>query len=799
MPQLSITSHLDAQQKAPEFLSPEEILQDFKISCISREASLLSRREVLTGKAKFGISGEGKEIPQVAMARAFKKGDFRSGYYRDQTFMFALGLMTLEDFFAQLYADPENDQLSGGRQMSGHFLTTLIDGQGAWLDHKNRYNVSADISSTAGQMPRALGLALASARYRSNQLLKDNQFSDKGNEVSFCTIGDASTSEGVFWETLNAAAVQQVPLAVFVWDDGYGISVPKKYQTTKASISEALKGFQSDKEGEGISIYQEKGWDYINLVDCFKKGIEKVRHTHQPALFHIDELTQPQGHSTSGSHERYKSKKRLKWEKNNDCLLVMEQWMIKEGIADKETLIQIRVDAKIYVKECRNRAWKNFTGPPKELMQSLDLFYKQLPSDDIVISGLRKELKKHTLPLAYEVIKNGRRLFYYLRKKEHSLASDLQNWIRLKQAKYTKYYSKHLYNEGTQSALNVAVTKAVYTDESPMVNGFQVLNTFFDTALTQYPQMYAFGEDVGQIGGVNQSFNKLQKKHGKDRVFDAGIRELTIMGQAIGMSMRGLRPIAEIQYLDYLIYGLQPLVDDLSTVRWRSNGKQKAPAIIRTRGHRLEGVWHSGSPMGMIIHSIRGMYLCVPRNMVQAAGMYNTLLKSDEPALVIECLNGYRLKERLPDNVGQYTVPLGVPEVLRKGSDISLITYGSCVRLADQACEILEDQGISIELIDIQTLLPFDLEHRIIASIKQTNRVLIVDEDVPGGGSAYILQQLLEEQNAYQYLDSAPKTLTAKAHRPAYGSDGDYFSKPSVEDIVDAAYGIMEEADPGQF
>ena len=799
MPQISITSDLDIPPTITAFLNHEEILQDFKISCISREASLLSRREVLTGKAKFGISGEGKEIPQVAMARAFKKGDFRSGYYRDQTFMLALGLMRVEDFFAQLYADPENDQLSGGRQMSGHFLTALIDEDGNWLDHKNLYNVSADISSTAGQMSRALGLALASAKYKSNKLLQGNQFSDKGNEVSFCTIGDASTSEGVFWETLNAAAVQQIPLAVFVWDDGYGISVPKKFQTTKASISEALKGFESHKEGEGISIYQEKGWDYINLVECFKKGIEKVRTTHKPALFHIDELTQPQGHSTSGSHERYKSKKRLQWEKNNDCLLVMEQWMMKEGIADEETLIQIRVEAKKHVKECRNRAWKNFTDPPKQLAQTLDAFYQQLPTDDSVINDLRKDLKMHTHPLVYEITKNGRRLFYHLRKNQHSLTDELQKWIKAVQSKYNKYYSKHLHSESASSALNIPVLAAVYTEESPLVNGFQVLNTFFDAALTKYPEVYAFGEDVGQIGGVNQSFNKLQERYGKDRVFDAGIRELTIMGQAIGMSMRGLRPIAEIQYLDYLIYGLQPLVDDLSTVRWRSNGKQKAPAIIRTRGHRLEGVWHSGSPMGMIIHSIRGMHLCVPRNMVQAAGMYNTLLQSDEPALVIECLNGYRLKERLPDNVGEYTVPLGVPEVLREGSDISMITYGSCVRLAEQACKILASQGISIELIDIQTLLPFDLEHRIIASIKHTNRVLIVDEDVPGGGSAYILQQLLEVQNGYQYLDSAPKTLTAKAHRPAYGSDGDYFSKPSVEDIVDAAYELMKEVDPNQF
>lgn len=780
-------------------LTKEEIIKDFRICCISREASLMSRKEVLTGKAKFGISGEGKEVPLVAMAKAFRKGDFRSGYYRDQTFLLALDLMTLEDFFAQLYADTENDRLSGGRQMSGHFSTPLLDEQGQWLDHLAQYNISADISSTAGQMSRALGLALASAKYKANEHLQDTTFSKKGQEVSFVTIGDASTSEGVFWESLNAAAVQQVPLATFVWDDGYGISVPKKYQTTKASISEALMGFDSELDGEGMNIYQSKGWDYIDLVETFRKGIEKVRFTHKPALFHVDELTQPQGHSTSGSHERYKSKERLQWEKEHDCILMMKNWMVQEGIATEEDLTAIQKEAKVFAKAARDRAWKNFNAPSQALLQELNAFYDQLPAEDTAITALRSELKMHINPLIHEIVKNARNLFYYLRRNNIALASELNSWIAALQHKYSNVYGAHLYSETEESALRVAGKPAVYNEDSPSLNGYQILNAFFDASMEKHPELYAFGEDVGQIGGVNQSFSKLQEKYGKDRIFDTGIRELTIMGQAVGMSMRGLRPIAEIQYLDYLIYGLQPLVDDLSTVRWRSVGRQKAPAIIRTRGHRLEGVWHSGSPMGMIVNSIRGMHVCTPRNMVQAVGMYNTLLESDEPGIVIECLNGYRLKERLPANMGEYNVPLGVPEVLVEGTDITMVTYGSCVRLAEAACKVLAEQGISVELVDVQTLLPFDLEERITASIKKTNRLIVVDEDVPGGASAYILQQLVEKQNAYRYLDSAPTTLTAKAHRPAYGSDGDYFSKPSPEDMVDAVYEIMKEADPQQF
>lgn len=795
-PNLGILPQNGAQNQ-PAF-QREEVLQDFKIACISREVSLLARREVLTGKAKFGISGDGKEVPQIAMARAFRRGDFRSGYYRDQTFMLALGLMTVEDFFAQLYADPANDPFSGGRQMNAHFATSLIDDNGNWLDTRDRYNVSSDIAPTAGQMARALGLALASKKFRENDQLNDRPFSQKGQEVSFCTIGDASTSEGVFWETLNAAAVQQVPLAVFVWDDGYGISVPKKYQTTKASISEAISGLAADEDHAGFAIYNSKAWDYPALVTQFQAGIEKVRQQHQPALFHVEEVTQPQGHSTSGSHERYKSKERLQWEKDQDCILKMEQWMIAEGLASAEELQEIRKAAKLEAKAGRDAAWKAFNVPAQELLAKLNGIYDTLPQSEAV-NALREELKRHTHPQIHEIYGNARRLHHLLRRTDQETPDQLSSLLRTVSTDQQQTYDRHLYSEGEDSALRVPAIPATYAEDSPMKNGYQILNAFFDYALRQYPELYAFGEDVGQIGGVNQSFAKLQEKHGQDRVFDTGIREWTIMGQAIGMAMRGLRPIGEIQYLDYLLYGLEPLSDDLATLRWRSNGIQKAPAIIRTRGHRLEGIWHSGSPMGMVTHALRGMYVCTPRNMTQAAGMYNTLLQSGEPGLVIECLNGYRRKERMPSNVGTYTVPMGVPEVLREGKDLTMVTYGSCVRLAEEACDLLAKDGISVELVDVQTLLPFDLEHRITASIQKTNRLLIVDEDVPGGASAYIMQKLVEEQNAYRYLDAAPQTLSAKAHRPAYGSDGDYFSKPNVEDIYDKAYSIMHEADPSRW
>jgi pyruvate/2-oxoglutarate/acetoin dehydrogenase E1 component/TPP-dependent pyruvate/acetoin dehydrogenase alpha subunit len=760
--------------------------------------SLLARREVLTGKAKFGIAGAGKELPQVAMARAFKKGDFRSGYYRDQTFMLATDLMSVADFFAQLYGDIYQDPFSAGRQMNCHFASPLIDDQGNWLPHLEQFNVSADIAPTAGQMARSLGLALSSRKYRTNTKLTEQSFSHEGKEVSFCTIGDASTSEGVFWETMNAAAVQQVPLAVFVWDDGYGISVPKQYQTTKSSISEALKGMEGEA-GEGLAIHQVKGWNYPELVTTIQNGIEQVRSTHQPALFHVDELTQPQGHSTSGSHERYKSSERLEWEKSQDGIRWMEQWMIENEIASAEEIANIRKAAKAKAKAGKDRAWQAFNAPARKLAGELKAFYQQLSETDKELEALQKDLASHTHPQAFEILSNARQLNYYLRRKGHPLFDELQSWTRDVQQTYETRYAIHHFSETSDSALRVPAIPAQFSERSEWKNGYQILNAFFDHAMQQYPELYAFGEDVGHIGGVNQSFAKLQEKYGEERIFDTGIREWTIVGQAIGMAMRGLRPIAEIQYLDYLLYALEPLSDDLATLRWRSNGLQKAPAIIRTRGHRLEGIWHSGSPMGMMVHALRGIHICVPRNMVQAAGMYNTLLQAGEPGIVIECLNGYRRKELMPDNIGQYSVPLGVPEILQTGTDLTLLTYGSCVRLAHEACKLLAQDGISVELVDAQTLLPFDLEEYVLASVKKTNRLLVVDEDVPGGAAAYLLQQVVEQQNAYRYLDSAPQTLTAKAHRPAYGSDGDYFSKPNVEDIYDKVYAMMSEAEPGRF
>lgn len=780
-------------------LTKNEIIRDFEICWISREASLLGRKEVLTGKAKFGILGDGKEVPQVALARAFKAGDFRSGYYRDQTLMFALNLSTVEDFFAQLYADSENDPFSGGRQMNSHYATPLIDAEGNWTNHKELYNVSADISSTAGQMARSLGLALASKKYRKNQQLHDTPFSNQGNEVCFCTIGDASTSEGIFWETVNAASVMKAPLAISVWDDGYGISVPKKFQTTKESISTALEGFRVDKNGNGIEIYRGKGWDYPALINLYQKGIEKIRKTHTPALFHILELTQPQGHSTSGSHERYKSKERLQWEREHDCLLKMEEWMISKGIITKKEADVIKIKAKKYVKECRNRAWQAFNQPTQEKLKALKAIYKQISLENETIQNIKRELGQIIHPLISDLMKNARQMYFALMEQDREVSSQLKSWIQNVDSLAFKHYHTNLYSSSPKAAVNVPVVPIRYDENAPLKNGFEILNVFFNKALEKYPELYAFGEDVGQIGDVNQGFAGLQKKYGKDRVFDTGIREWSIMGQAIGMSMRGIRPIAEIQYLDYLIYGLEPLVDDLATVRYRSNGIQQAPAIVRTRGHRLEGIWHAGSPLGMLINSLRGVYIMVPRNMTQAAGFYNTMLQSDDPGLIIECLNGYRLKERLPANLGEYTVPLGVPEVLEEGTDLTLVTYGSCVRVAKEGIALLSKKGISVELIDVQTLLPFDLEHQIVASLKKTNRILFLDEDVPGGATAYMMKEVLENQGGYQFLDSAPATLTATAHRPPYGSDGDYFSKPNPEDVFETVYNMIKEAEPGRF
>jgi pyruvate/2-oxoglutarate/acetoin dehydrogenase E1 component/TPP-dependent pyruvate/acetoin dehydrogenase alpha subunit len=778
-----------------EFIN--EVLNDFWICCVSREASLTGRREVLTGKAKFGILGDGKEVPQVAMAKAFKKGDWRSGYYRDQTFMFAMGLLTVEQYFGQLYADTENDPFSGGRQMNSHYASRLIDEEGNWLDHVNSYNISSDISCTGGQMARGLGHAFASKKYRE-QLDNDQNFSDNGNEVCFCTIGDASTSEGVFWEAVNAACVEQVPLAISVWDDGYGISVPKQLQTTKSSISRALAGFQDNEDGPGMDIYVCKAYDYPALVEMYERGIKRVRTEHIPALFHVEDCTQPQGHSTSGSHERYKSPERLAWESEFDAIKKMGEWMVESEIATEETVLEIREQAKKYVRACKNRAWASYQDRCALLRRK---FLQLFPSEDILlnyeeISALKLELERHQSITSSEIVKIARKLYFIMRREGLSDFQPIKEWIDLQYEKAHEDYHTHLYDQSDHSALKVPVIRPSYSEDSKKVNGYQVLQNYFDTLLSRDPRVIAFGEDVGEIGDVNQGFAGLQEKYGKTRVFDMGIREWTIMGQAIGAAMRGLRPIAEIQYLDYLIYGFQPLTDDLSTLRYRSDGMQCAPAIIRTRGHRLEGIWHAGSPLSILINGLRGMFVCVPRNMVQAVGMYNTLMNSNDPGIVIECLNGYRLKEIQPDNIGTYTVPLGLPEVLQTGEDLTLVTYGSCVRIAQEAMSLLAKMDISVELIDVQTLLPFDLEGVIINSLRKTNRIVFLDEDVPGGATAYMMQKVLEESSGYRLLDSSPVTITAKEHRTPFGSDGDYFSKPNAEDVYERIMQLMHEVHP---
>lgn len=769
-----------------------EILDDFRVCCLSREASVIARKEVLTGKANFGIIGDGKEVAQVAMAKAWRKGDFRSGYYRDQTLMLALGLMNLDAFFAQLYGDPYNDPFSGGRQMNCHFATEFADASGNFTDHKNRYNITSDIAPTAGQMARGLGLALASRKFRENPALCGD-LSNEGNEITFVTIGDASTSEGAFWETVNAAGVMQVPLAISVWDDGYGISVPKKYQTTKENISEVLKGFQAEnpKDTSGIDIYVGKAWDYPGLCDMYREAAEKMRFSHRPALFHIQEVTQQLGHSTSGDHRRYKSPERLAWEEEYDCNRRMANWMIDNNIATAEEIEQIRMEARREATDAAQRAYRAYHDKVGGLKKELVAILEAMPAEAIVTTALQ-ELNQKREPLRYELLQMARRIESGIH--DQNKTGVLRDFIRNERAEGDRIYSENLLSESPRSPLKVVAEPAAYSAESPMKDGYEILNACFDANFDRLPELFVFGEDVGHIGDVNQGLRGMQQKYGESRIFDTGIREWTIMGQAIGLAMRGLRPIAEIQYLDYLLYGLSPLSDDLCTLRWRSNNQQIAPAIIRTRGHRLVGVWHSGSPMGMMLGSLRGMHVCVPRNMTQAAGMYNTLLRGDDPAIVVEVLNAYRFKERLPDNVGAFTVPLGVPEILRNGADLTLVTYGACVRVAEEACELLAVQGISVELIDIQTLLPFDLPQTCVGSLKKTNRLLVVDEDFEGGASAYILQQILEKQGGYRWLDAQPATLVAKPHRPAYGQDGDYHSKPQVEDVVDAVVQIIREA-----
>jgi 2-oxoisovalerate dehydrogenase E1 component len=782
-----------------------EVLNDYKLCIVSREASLFGRKEVLTGKAKFGIFGDGKEVAQIAMAKVFQNGDWRSGYYRDQTFMFAIGEASVEQFFSQLFADPnlEHDPFSAGRQMNAHFVTRSLDENGNWKNITQQKNSSADASPTASQMARAVGLAQASKIYRENpDISYADMFSDNGNEICFATIGDASTSEGLFWESVNAAGVLHIPLCFSVWDDGYGISVPKKYQTTKGSISELLKGFRTNDKGEGMDIYEVNGWDYVKLCETYQKAAERMRTTHIPALLHVKELTQPQGHSTSGSHERYKSKKRLEWEREYDCNLKFREWILETALATEDDLMQLEKEAKEFVIESKNNAWKKFIIPIKNQVQRTTAVFDEIAnasSQSENVNQIKNELTGIREPQRRDVLSSIKKVLRTIRFENMEAKYDLLNLKKSLEAEAREKFNSHLHSESEYNALNIREVKPVYEEDAPLLNGYEILNRYFDYVLTEHKNVLAFGEDVGKIGDVNQGFAGLQVKHGEERVFDVGIREATIMGQAIGLALRGLRPIAEIQYLDYLIYGLQPLTDDLATLQYRTKGAQKAPLVIRTRGHRLEGIWHTGSPMSMILGSLRGIYICVPRNMTQAAGMYNTLLQSDEPGLIIECLNGYRLKEKLPANLGTYTVPFGQPEILQEGDDITLVTYGSCVRVAQEAMIELEKVGISVELLDVQTLLPFDLNHAIVESIQKTNRVLFLDEDVPGGAAAYMFQKVMEEQHAYYYLDSEAKTLTAQPHRSAYGSDGDYFSKPNADDVFDAVYSIMNEAEPERF
>ncbi|WP_127020572.1 alpha-ketoacid dehydrogenase subunit alpha/beta [Flagellimonas beolgyonensis] len=781
-----------------------QILQDYEIAITSRECSLLGRREVLSGKAKFGIFGDGKELPQLAMARAFQDGDFRSGYYRDQTFMMALGYLSPKEFFHGLYAttDLDKEPMSAGRQMGGHFVTHSLNEDGTWKNLTEQKNSSADISCTAGQMPRLLGLAQASKIYRNVEGIDQSNFSNNGNEVAWGTIGNASTSEGHFFETLNAAGVMQVPMVICVWDDDYGISVPAKFHTTKGNISEALSGLQRDEEHDGFEILKVNGWDYTALIHVFENASDIAREEHVPVLIHVTELTQPQGHSTSGSHERYKSAERLEWERENDCNKRFREWILENGISTEEDLKKLEREIKQKVRSAKKEAWSEFLQPiveaKKQLVQLLDNAATKSPNRTF-INKLKNDLIAIEEPLKKDLASKSRTALRYLLGESSPEKTQLQQWVTQFLDTNEPHFSSHLYNELPTKATNVKAIVPTYTDNSEEVDGRIILRDNFDKLFEKYPEALIFGEDTGNIGDVNQGLEGLQKKYGALRIADTGIREATIIGQGIGMAIRGLRPIAEIQYLDYILYGLQTLSDDLATLRYRTVGKQKAPLIVRTRGHRLEGIWHSGSPMGGLIHLLRGLYILAPRNMTQAAGFYNTLMKSDEPALVIESLNGYRLKEPKPANIGEFCTPIGKVETLKEGTDITLLSYGSTLRIVEKVAQDLLEVGIDAEVIDAQTLLPFDLEHEVVKSLQKTNRLLIIDEDVPGGCSAYLMQEILENQGGYQYLDSAPQTLTAKAHRPAYATDGDYFSKPSAEDIFEKVYAIMHEVDPSSY
>ena len=781
-----------------------DVLNDYKIAVTSRECSLLGRREVLTGKAKFGIFGDGKELPQIAWAKAFQKGDFRSGYYRDQTFMMAIGELDIEQFFAGLYAhtDIEKDPMSAGRQMGGHFTTHSLDENFNWKNLTEQYNSSSDISPTGAQMPRLLGLAQASKVYRELQSSDSNKFSKNGNEVAWGTIGNASTSEGVFFETINAAGVLQVPMVISIWDDEYGISVHAKHQTTKENISEILKGFQRDPENNGYEILKVHGWDYVELINLYQKASEIARNEHVPVIIHVNELTQPQGHSTSGSHERYKTVDRLNWERSNDCNLKFREWIISNDISTDQEITTLERNIKKSVKEGKQRAWKDFCDPIKAEKQEVLQLIKSASnssSQGVFIQKIINHLESINEPLRNEILSNARKTLRYLIHEDNDAKTQLIFWInsyfKINQPKY----STLLYSESESRATNISEVLPLFDSSSKFVDGRVILRDNFDKILFNKPEVLIFGEDSGTIGDVNQGLEGLQEKYGETRISDTGIRETTIIGQGIGMALRGLRPIAEIQYLDYMVYALQIISDDLSTLHYRTFGKQKAPMIIRTRGHRLEGIWHSGSQLGGILNLIRGVYVLVPRNMTKAAGFYNTLLESDQPAMVIECLNGYRLKEKEPLNLGEIRTPVGIVETIKSGSDITIVSYGSTLRIVEEAAKNLQEVDIDVEIIDIQSLIPFDIEKGISKSVEKTNRLLIVDEDVPGAASAYILNEILQNQNVYEFLDSKPQMLTAKDHRPAYGSDGDYFSKPSLEDVFETVYDMFNEVNPKSY
>jgi pyruvate/2-oxoglutarate/acetoin dehydrogenase E1 component/TPP-dependent pyruvate/acetoin dehydrogenase alpha subunit len=781
-----------------------EILNDYKIAFTSRECSLLGRREVLTGKAKFGIFGDGKEVPQLAWAKVFKNGDFRSGYYRDQTFMMAIGELTIQQFFAGLYgdADLDHEPMTAGRQMGGHFGTHSLDKNGNWKDLTKQKNSSADISPTAGQMPRLLGLAQASKIYRQVKGIDTTNFSDKGNEVAWGTIGNASTSEGLFFETINAAGVLQVPMVVNIWDDEYGISVHARHQTTKESISEILKGFQRDEDNKGYEILKVNGWDYPALIETYQKASHIAREEHVPVMIHVVELTQPQGHSTSGSHERYKSDERLAWEAEYDCLSKFREWILSNNFSSEVVLEELEKTIKKEVRDGKKAAWNDYVQPIKtEQTKAIGLITALAESspNKVFINKLVNDLSAIDDPLRKDILSTARKSLRYVVGEQSGEREMLQQWINSYIESVQPKYSSHLHSESKQSALHVKEVKPTYDASSEEVDGRVVIRENFDFIFNKYPEALVFGEDVGHIGDVNQGLEGLQNKYGELRVADSGIREATIIGQGIGMAMRGLRPIAEIQYLDYILYGLQIMSDDLATLHYRTHGRQKAPLIVRTRGHRLEGIWHSGSQLGGVINLVRGIHVLVPRNMTKAAGFYNTLLEGDEPAIIVECLNGYRLKEKMPTNIGEFKTPLGVVETIKEGSDITLVSYGSTLRLVQQAARELQEVGIDAEIIDVQSLLPFDLNHDIVKSVEKTNRLMIIDEDVAGGASAYLLNEIINTQNAYQFLDSQPKTLTARPHRPAYGTDGDYFSKPSVEDIFEAIYKVMHEVSPNDY